>query len=52
MTRFNKSFNEALQIFFHALVKYDETVDQCLKMFINECPDHKGCIILGRNPKG
>lgn len=50
MTRFNKSFNEALQIFFHALVKYDETVDQCLKMFINECPDHKGCIILGRNP--
>ena len=50
MHRFHKPFNEAIRIFFNALVKYDELVDKCLRMYIDECPDHKGAIILGRNP--
>lgn len=50
MNRFRKNFNEAIRIFYGALVQYDELVDKCLKMYIDECPDHKGCIILGRNP--
>lgn len=50
MNRFRKNFNDAIRIFYGALVQYDELVDQCIKMYIDECPDHKGCIILGRNP--
>ena len=48
--RFHKSDNEATQIFFNALVRYDDLVDRCMRMYIDECPNHKGAIILGRNP--
>ena len=50
MHRHNKTFNEAIEIFFSALVNYNELVDQCLMDYIKECPDGKGMVILGRNP--
>jgi len=41
----------ALDIHTRALIKYDPLIDECITTYINECPEHKLPILLGRNPK-
>lgn len=48
--RYGKTVDEAVNIFYSALTKYDPLVEQCLKDYINETPKHKIPIMLGRNP--
>ena len=48
--RHYKSMEEALLIITHAIRHYDPLVDECLKAFIYECPDHQLPIVIGRNP--
>ena len=50
VNRFRKSPETALELVMTALTKYDETVDKCIQMFIDECPGKKISIALGRNP--
>lgn len=48
--RFKQSMNEALATYNKALVSYDETVHECIKILQADCP-YKGLpILLGRNP--
>lgn len=42
--------SQALDRFMKALNNYDPLVDKCITDFINEAPDGKLCILLGRNP--
>lgn len=48
--RYYMSMSDALNVFMQALTKYDERVDKCIQTYIDECPDHKISILLGRNP--
>lgn len=48
--RYFLSMSDALSEFMRALTRYDERIDQCIQTYINECPDQKMAIILGRNP--
>ena len=48
--RYHKSVNEALAIFMNALVKYDPLVDEIIQAIVNEFPEKKIPIGLGRNP--
>ena len=41
----------ALDIHTRALIKYDPLIDECITTYINECPEHKLPILLGRNPE-
>ena len=50
VNRFKKSPESALELVMTALTKYDETVDKCIQMYIDECPNKKITIALGRNP--
>lgn len=50
VNRFKKTPESALDLVMTALTKYDETVDKCIQMFIDECPEKKIVIALGRNP--
>lgn len=51
MNRHHKTFTEALDIFMKSLVNYSEVVDQCIAEFCDDSPDHKLCIMIGRNPE-
>lgn len=48
--RYGKTVDEAVNIFYSALTKYDPLVEKCLRDYINETPKGKIPIMLGRNP--
>ena len=48
--RHHKTVNDALNMFMKALVEYDPFVDEIIATIVNESPDQKLAIGLGRNP--
>ena len=50
VNKYEKTVDDAVNIFYNALTKYDPLVEKCLRDYIEETPKHKIPIMLGRNP--